>query len=53
VLVELEPLRERAAGYESNPDLVRSIIAEGCDQARDMARETLEDVRQAMGLEYR
>jgi tryptophanyl-tRNA synthetase len=33
--------------------MVRSIIAEGCDHARDMARETLEDVRQAMGLEYR
>lgn len=53
VLVELEPLRERAAEYEDDPDLVRSIITEGCDQARDMARETLEDVRQAMGLEYR
>ncbi len=39
--------------YEDNPDLVRSIITEGCDQARDMARETMEDVRQAMGLEYR
>ena len=38
---------------ETNPDLVRSVIAEGCDRARDMARETLEDVRQAMGLEYR
>ena len=53
VLEELQPLRERAAEYEANPDMVRSIIAEGCDQARDMARETLEDVRQAMGLEYR
>ncbi len=53
VLAELEPLRERAREYEDNPDLVRSIITEGCDQARDMARETLEDVRQAMGLEYR
>ena len=31
---------------------VRSIIADGCDRARDVARETLEDVRQAMGLSY-
>jgi len=53
VIAEQAPLRERAAEYEGNPDLVRSIISDGCDEARDMARETLEDVRQAMGLVYR
>jgi tryptophanyl-tRNA synthetase len=53
VLDELKPLQERAREYESQPDLVRSIIAEGCDAARDAARETLEDVREAMGLDYR
>jgi len=29
---------------------VRSIIAEGCEQAREAAKETLQDVRDAMGL---
>ena len=53
VLAEQAPIRERAAGYESQPDLVRSIIADGCDRARDTARETMEAVRQAMGLAYR
>ncbi len=53
ILVELEPLRERARQYIEQPDVVRSIIAEGCDAARDAARETLEDVRDAMGLIYR
>ena len=53
VLAEQAPIRERAAEYESQPDLVRSIISEGCDQARDTARETMEAVREAMGLEYR
>ena len=53
VLAEQAPIRERAVEYESQPDLVRSIIAEGCDQARDAARETMEAVRQAMGLAYR
>ena len=53
VLAEQAPMRERAAEYESQPDLVRSIIADGCDQARDAARETMEAVRQAMGLVYR
>ena len=47
------PIRERAGEYESQPDLVRSIIAEGCDHARDTARETMDAVRQAMGLAYR
>ena len=53
VLAELAPLQERAREYEAQPDLVRTIIAEGCDMARDAARETLEDVREAMGLDHR
>ena len=53
VIAEQAPIRERAMEYESQPDLVRSIIAEGCDEARDAARETMEDVRQAVGLAYR
>ena len=53
VVAEIEPIRERAEGFAEQPDLVRSIIAEGCEEARDVARETLEDVRNAMGLGYR
>jgi tryptophanyl-tRNA synthetase len=53
ILVELEPLRERAQQFIEQPDVVRSIIAEGCDKARDAARETLDDVREAMGVMYR
>ena len=53
VVEELKPMRERAKEYEDNPSIVRDIIAEGCERARDEARETLEDVREAMGLDYR
>jgi tryptophanyl-tRNA synthetase len=53
VIDELEPIRDRARQYENNPDLVKSIIFEGSERARDMARDTLQDVRQAMGLSYR
>ena len=53
VNAELTPMRERATGYAEQPDLVRSIIAEGCEEARDVARETMDDVRAAMGLGYR
>lgn len=50
VLKEQTPIRERALEYESEPETVRGIIAEGCEAARDVARETMEEVREAMGL---
>jgi len=53
VLAEQQPMRERARQYEENPDLVKSIIAEGCEKARSVAKSTLEEVRTAMGLDYR
>ncbi|MGI9322170.1 MAG: tryptophan--tRNA ligase [Pseudomonadales bacterium] len=53
VLVEQQPMRERAQQYEDNPDMVKSVVAEGCEKARTLARATLEEVRGAMGLDYR
>jgi len=53
VLNELAPIRERAAEFVDNPKLVRNIIAEGNEAARDVAQDTLEEVREAMGLSYR
>ena len=50
VLAELIPIQQRAKEYEGQPDLVRSIINEGCDRARDVARETIDEVRHAMSL---
>ena len=52
VLKEQEPMRERAKIYEEDPQLVRNIIADGCDKARKLANETMRDVREAMGLDY-
>ena len=46
-------MRQRAQEYEDNPDLVRGIIAEGCEKAREVAGQTIDDVKQAMGLAYR
>jgi len=28
------------------------LIADGCEKARELAQETLRDVREAMGLNY-
>jgi tryptophanyl-tRNA synthetase len=53
VIEEQQPMRERAQQYEENPELVKSIVSEGCEKARSIAKSTLEDVRQAMGLNYR
>ena len=50
---ELAPVRERAEDYESEPDLVKNIIIEGSEVARDAAKLTMQEVRQAMGLVYR
>lgn len=50
IVAELEPIQKEAAQYEKDPDLVKSIIAEGCETAREAAKETLADVREAMGL---
>ncbi len=53
MLVEQQPMRERARQYEENPDLVKTIVAEGCEKARSIAKATMEEVRSAMGLDYR
>jgi tryptophanyl-tRNA synthetase len=52
VLKEQEPMRERARLYEEDPQLVRNIIADGCEKARKLAQETMRDVRDAIGLDY-
>jgi tryptophanyl-tRNA synthetase len=52
VLAEQAPMRERAQKYLDDPTLVRNIVADGCDKARDLARETMREVREAMGLNY-
>lgn len=53
VTAELAPIQERASDFESNPDAVRSILNEGAERAREAARDTLIEVRQVMGLQYR
>ena len=53
ILKELKPIRERIREYEDDPETVRGVISDGCEAARDEARETLDEVRQAMGLSYR
>lgn len=53
VLKEQGPIRERAREYQEDTETVRGIINEGCEAARDVARETMDEVRQSMGISYR
>lgn len=53
VLKEQAPFRERSQEFLNDPDTVRAIIDEGCEAARSVARETLDEVREAMNLVYR
>ena len=46
----LDPIRERRAEYASNPQRVETILVEGSQRMRAEAGETMERVRQAMGL---
>ena len=53
ILREQQPMLERAQKYMDDPALLREIVAHGCDKASRLARETMRDVRSAMGLGYR
>ena len=52
VIREQGPMRERAQPYLDDPQMVRNIVADGCERARELAEETMQDVREAMGLRY-
>jgi tryptophanyl-tRNA synthetase len=44
------PMRERAAELRARPERIREILAAGRDAAGVVARETMSEVREAMGL---
>jgi tryptophanyl-tRNA synthetase len=52
ILIELEPVQRRAWEFSKDPMLVKNIISEGCRRAQEVAEETMEDVRESMGLAY-
>lgn len=53
ILKEQSPIRERAKEFQEDPEIVRGIINDGNEAAREVARETISEVKQAMGLEYK
>lgn len=49
---ELAPIQESIKEYEADLAQVKNIVAEGSDAAREEAKNTIEQVRDAMELEY-
>jgi tryptophanyl-tRNA synthetase len=52
VVREQQPWRERAETYLANPKQVHWIVEMGTERARTVAKQTMRDVREAMGLNY-
>ncbi|MDP6433943.1 MAG: hypothetical protein QF498_00835, partial [Arenicellales bacterium] len=52
LLKEQQELYERAQPYLEDLTLVRNIIADGCERAREAAEETMEEVRRCVGTDY-
>ena len=50
---ELKPIQERVKDYLNDLSGVDGIINEGCEAARDVAQDTIEEVRKVMGLTFR
>ena len=52
IIAEQQPWRERAAAYLADPKKVHWIVEMGTERARTVAKQTMRDVRIAMGLNY-
>ncbi|CAC9587156.1 Tryptophanyl-tRNA synthetase [Bathymodiolus heckerae thiotrophic gill symbiont] len=52
IQLELGPMQERIAKYQADPELIKQIIHEGSESARHVAKETMIEVREAMGITY-
>ena len=48
----LNPMQERRKKYEENPRLAWDILEAGSTRAREVAGTTMDEVREAMGLDY-
>lgn len=49
---ELGPIRERREKFAQDPDAVYEMLLEGSKKANEVANQTLQEVREAIGLNY-
>jgi tryptophanyl-tRNA synthetase len=50
IFASLQPLQEKRREIEANPEYVDRVIAEGAEKAGAIARTTMQEVREKMGL---
>ena len=46
----LTPMREKAAEWKAHPERIRQVLGDGAQTARVLAHDTMEKVREALGL---
>lgn len=49
---DLKPIQEKRAELEADPAYITKVIMEGAEKAREIARATLEEVQEKMGLAH-
>lgn len=48
----LQPIKDRRKQYEDDPLLVQKILSDGTNKARERAKSTMKQVKQAMKIDY-
>jgi len=49
---ESKVYKDKLQHYKHSPDLIRSVASHGCERARKIARDTMRDVREVMGVNF-
>ncbi len=49
---KFDEFRKKRKYYEKNPEIIREIVVEGSKKARQVAKQTLDEVKKAMNLDY-
>ena len=50
IFKELKPIQERRKELEKKPKYVEKVLIEGAEKARKVAKQTIQEVKEAMGL---
>mgnify|MGYP006084888671 FL=1 len=49
---ESKVYKDKLEQYKNSPDLIRSVAADGCEKARKIAKDTMREVREEMGIDF-
>lgn len=52
IISDLGPIRDRRLALSLRPEYVREVLIEGSNRAKEIARQTLQETKEKMGLKY-